>query len=154
MPDPAVTTAVTTVAVGVLTGGAALFGQLLTQRTTRRTADLALRTTLRLERKEAYLEFLQATQEVSRVIEQRREPGPHDDEAALVLTHRMWLLQKKIALLADDDVREAGARFARKFNEAVWSGLPADVDPWWYMDDALAPFLAAARADLTGVRVR
>lgn len=89
--DPAVTTAITTIAVGVLTGVAALTGQWLTQRTTVRQAEVARRVALRIERKDAYLEFLEIVQEVSHVIEQRRSADPFDHGQAIMRTHRMWL---------------------------------------------------------------
>jgi hypothetical protein len=148
MLDPAVVTALTTVAVGVLTAGAALAGQWLTQRTAYRQAEAARQAALRAERKAAYIDFFEAAQYVSRVIEQRRQSSLRDDAHAAELTHRMWLRQKTVALLANDEVKDAAHRFARMFADAVWDDVETTGDIWAYMDDAMSQFMSAVRKDL------
>lgn len=151
MLDPTIITALTAVAVGILTGGAALAGQWLTQRTAHRQAEAARQAALRGERKAAYLDFFDAAQRVSRVIEQRRASAARDDEAAAELTHRMWLAQKAVALQGDERIKETSYRFARMFGDAVWGDVDDDIDIWWYMDSAMEPFMSAARRDLGSV---
>lgn len=141
-------TASTTVAVGLLTGGAALLGQWLNQRSASRQATQARLAALRTERKEAYLEFLESTQRVSRAIENRRREGLHDDEEAAQLTHQMWRQFRKVSLVADGDVAQNAHRLARMFNDAVWENVEPPSDIWAYMDDAIDPFMVAARRSL------
>jgi hypothetical protein len=87
---------------GVALGaGGTLLGQYLTTRVTRAEAQATREAALRAERKAAIVEFLAAAQHIEHLCEKLWIARlPRNAEETALPTHRMWLLQKTIDLVA------------------------------------------------------
>jgi hypothetical protein len=153
MADTAFVTALVTVSVAVISAGAALPGQTVALRISRREANAARASALRAERKEAFVEFLDAAQQVEYLIERWwLVPQERDGNEAASLTHKMWFCHKKIMFLCSATVSRTAGAYAGRMNSYVWSGIPEDVrEQEDYFDGVRQPFLDAAQEEL-GIR--
>jgi hypothetical protein len=133
--------------IGVGLGSAvALANQLITTGATGRQARRDRLASIRQERKEAILKLLEIAQQVERLAEDRyfRRPVKNPEES----THRMWVLQKSLDLVATAPLHHAALNYAIRLNAAVYDPLPMGTKIWDFLEEERTPFLEAARQAL------
>ncbi|WP_405933706.1 hypothetical protein [Streptomyces sp. NBC_00827] len=134
--------------IGVALGAAGAFaGQFLAMRETKKEAATAAAAVLRAERKEFFLEFLEACQRAERSAEHHFHAGQRAKDAA-ELTHQVWFRQKCIALVASPNAQRAAEGFALALTAAVHDGTPEGVHISELLRDKRNRFLDAAAAEL------
>jgi hypothetical protein len=147
--------------LGVVVGIAgSLLGVYLPTRIAKEQAEAQQAAALRLERKEIILEYLKETQDMQafiRSIWYRRESLVKDKEVsreASIRSHQMWFYQRKVHLVASEQLRAACLAFTEKldaclgFTDAPEEQISEGTNFWLFIDLEQDTFLDSARNEL------
>ncbi|MFC7245065.1 hypothetical protein ACFQO7_21530 [Catellatospora aurea] len=153
-------TASASLLVGVVAGGSALLGQRLTLRNTERAevrrSALALAETRRQERLTHVMAFLEAVQAAERIAVDHHHYGVDDEQwqaRANAMIDRLWVLQKTLHLLCDEELNAAARLLAFAVRDLVRDGpkdrtAPVETRIWEEIGPSRRAFLDVAHLHL------
>src|SRR5262245_40409146 len=141
--------------IGVVIGTAGSFAiGYATMRTTREQTRLQQLAELRAERKEIILEYLREMQNAHDLVmrlwhhPETCPPGSELDEEKAARDSELWFHQKKLLLVASNELRTASLRLTETISDALYDTRPEGVNFWDFIDPAQDKYLAAAQKDL------
>jgi hypothetical protein len=147
--------------IGVALGTAgSLLGVYYAQRTARYQATLQHATALRDERRDVFLEYLRSVQSswsllvglwgIAPLISTTGErlEGDAIDREAHLRNQELWYMQQKLAMVADQPVRDSALALTNRMYEATYHRERITEGLWQYLNPAQQEFLAAVREDL------
>ncbi|MET8776962.1 hypothetical protein ABZV58_18325 [Nocardia sp. NPDC004654] len=133
--------------VGTLLGTSiGAFATLEVQNRSNRAAEqreaLAHASALRAEKKTVIEEFYDIYQQMERRVSDNDPARPSE------LSHRMWFLHNKLALICSDQLQAPLSAIARELNKVYWHGVPGGKDVWDYLHPYWSRFRESARTEI------
>lgn len=132
--------------VGTLLGtaiGAA--GTIVSQHVAGRSAERRERLVRAADRRTELRLAVEGYLEVYQEMERATADG---DERSTELSHRMWFLHNRLALIAPTGLAGPLGELADRLNRAYWDGTPEGQLVWDYLHEHWARFREAAHAEL------
>ncbi|UAK36157.1 MULTISPECIES: hypothetical protein [Nocardia] len=133
--------------VGTLLGtGIGAFATWEVQKQSNRAAEQreirAYAATLRAEKRAAVEEFFDIYQKIEAAVDSGDPARPAE------LTHRMWFLHNKLALIGSDELQEPLAEIAGQLHHVYWNGGSNGQPAWQHLQNSWPKFRHAARKEV------
>lgn len=125
-------------------------GTILSQHVTARAAERRERLLRAAERRTELRTAIEGFLEVYQEMERAASDG-HDHTSEL--SHRMWFLHNRLALIAPADLRGPLGNLADSLNSVYWNGAPDGRPVWEYLHEPHSRFREAAHIELNALEL-